>query len=393
MKVLLVSRGVFSIPPKHSAGAELHVYKLANALAQLGHEIHYVTDITENGTFHRNVLIHAIESPPFSLHANFGGWVLSHIIGNIRAFRSAFNALKLERFGFDVIHGHGNLSSLLLLNVRKSVPLIYTIHDPTPYMCRYPSWQERAIRQASFKCVDLGIWHRADHIIAVSSALRKELVRWGVSPQKISVIFSGVDTEFLKRNNDYVSPGVQAKYRIKDRYCLFVGRLTPRKGIECLLRALVETNITCVIVGEGPQRDDLILLANRLGIKDKVIFTGYVPKSDLKELYAGASFFVFPSLADVGVTLTILEALSSGLPVIATDIPGTGEVVRDGYNGFLIPPQRDVEALRSKIQLLVENTELCKMMGMKARRTVGRKFSWRSVAEKTTTVYESLMKS
>jgi glycosyltransferase involved in cell wall biosynthesis len=282
------------------------------------------------------------------------------------------------------------LSSLLLLNFRKGVPLIYTMHDPTPYMCSYPSWQEHAIRQASFKCVDLSLWHRADHIVVVSNALKKELVRWGVSPQKISVIFSGVDTEFLKRNDDCVSPRVKAKYGIKGRYCLFVGRLTLRKGINYLLRALVETNITCVIVGEGPQRDDLILLANRLGIKGKVIFTGYVPKSDLKEVYAGASFFVFPSLADVGVTLTILEALSTGLPVIATDIPGTGEIVRDGYNGFLIPPRRDVEALRSKIQLLVDNTELCKKMGMEARRTVGRKFSWHSVAEKTITVYESL---
>jgi len=97
-------------------------------------------------------------------------------------------------------------------------------------------------------------------------------------------------------------------------------------------------------------------------------------------------------MADVGVTLTILEAMSSGLPVIATNIPGTEEVVIENYNGFLVPP-RDVEALRSRIQILTDDCKSCKKMEENARRFVVRNFSWRSTAEKTIEVYQKTLET
>jgi len=132
-----------------------------------------------------------------------------------------------------------------------------------------------------------------------------------------------------------------------------------------------------------------MLLAKSLRISNKVLFTGAVPFEDLRGLYAGASFFVFPSAAE-GMPLTILEAMSSGLPVIATNIPGTDEVVIENYNGFLVPP-RDVEALRSRIQVLTDDGKSCKKMGENARRFVMSKFSWRSTAEKTVEVYQKTL--
>jgi len=90
--------------------------------------------------------------------------------------------------------------------------------------------------------------------------------------------------------------------------------------------------------------------------------------------------------------LTILEAMSSGLPVIATKIPGTDEVVTENYNGFLVPP-RNVEALRSRIQVLTDDCKSCKKMGDNARRFVMSNFSWRSTAEKTFEVYRKTLET
>lgn len=392
MKILLVSLCFFKVPPEKGGGVDNHTFNLANALAELAHEVHYVADVNNGTAFHENVVLHPTKGPPLPLRTNFLGWVRNHFIANLFAFKSALSALVHDSFDFDVIHCHGNLLSMLTTFFKKEAPLVYTVHNPTPWMCYYDSAFERLIRVSACKAVEEPAWRRANHIIAPSKTIKNEIRRRGIPAKKITVIHNGVDASIFDPNASS-SDSMEEKYGVKSPYCLFVGQLMRRKGVIYLLRALVDVDVNCVIVGDGPERSSLMLAAKNLGISNRVTFTGAIPLEDLRELYAGASFFVFPSLADVGVTLTILEALSSGLPVIATDIPGTGEVVIDGYNGFLIPPRQGVEALRSKIQLLVENTELCKRMRMKARRTVERKFSWRSVAEKTITVYESAMES
>ena len=227
---------------------------------------------------------------------------------------------------------------------------------------------------------------RANCIIALSKAIKGEIMRWGIPAEKIVVIYNGVDTSVF-------SPGLpskndsQEKYGIKNPYCLFVGQLTRRKGVDYLLKALAHVNINCVIVGDGHERRSLMLLAKSLGISNKVSFTGAVPFEDLRGLYAGASFFVLPSVAE-GMPLTILEAMSSGLPVIATSIPGMDEVISEGHNGFLVMSD-DVKALHSKMQVLAEDAALRKKMGMNARRLVEKKFSWRCVARKKQLMYMS----
>jgi len=387
MKILMVNRGIFPVPSDEGCGAEQHSFFLTKALAELGHEVHYVTDVTENARFHKNVTIHKLGTPALKHKANFYGYALNHFVGNIFAFKETSSVLIQEGFDFDVIHCHGALSSLPISMMRNKVPLLFTIHDPTPYLCHYESSFERLIRKTHCRLIDMNIWRRANRIITVSKAIRNELARWGIPPEKVTTIYNGVNTDFFRPAA--LTKNALDKYAIKNPYCLFVGRLTRRKGVHYLLQALVKADVNCVIVGDGPERNNLISLAKKLEILNRATFTGFIPVEDLRRLYAGAEFFVLPSMAE-GVALTILEAMSSGLPVITADIPGASEVVLDGYNGFLVAP-RDVEALSSKIQALAKERETCKNMGNNARRFVTKNFSWRSIAEKTVEAYQKTM--
>ncbi|MFX1537033.1 MAG: glycosyltransferase family 4 protein [Promethearchaeota archaeon] len=388
MRVLLVSLCFFKVPPRKGGGVDYHTYKLANALAELGCKVHYIVDVADGAIFHKNVVLRQAECPSLPLRVSFLSWIRNHFVANMFAFKSALSALIHESSDFDIIHAHGNLSNLLISLFKKNIPLVYTVHNPPPWLCAYPSSSERLIRIAAHKVVDEPCWRRANRIIALSKALKSGIMNWGIPAEQIDVIHNGADVDVFTPGLSYRNE-VQKKFRLKNPYCLFVGQLTRRKGVNYLLRALVHSNINCVIVGEGHERKNLMLLAKGLGISNKVLFTGAVSFEDLRRLYAGASFFVFPSVAE-GMPLTILEAMSSGLPVIATNIPGTDEVVRENYNGFLVPP-RDVEALRSRIQVLTDNREFCKKMGDNARRLVMREFSWRSTAEKTVEVYQKML--
>lgn len=390
MKILLVSRGVFPVPVKSGAGAEVHMYSLANAIASLGHEVHYVTNVSsrEKGEFHKNVILHRIESSKIPANRSFYAYTLCHFAGNVRAFRATLKILRDEKYKFDVIHSHGNLASLLLSYFKRKLPLVYTVHDTPPYSCRYNSLKENIIHNASFQFIDLKAWRRSNHLICVSKNLGKEILKMGIPRERISAIYNGVDDEFLKEKDCRKSQDfLRVKYGITSRYCLYVGRLTQRKGLGYLLRAIEKIScVHCVIVGDGPQRESLRSLAKNLHIQDRAIFAGFVPEDDLKDFYAAADFLILPSLAE-GLPLVILEALALGVPVIATDVAGIPEIILDGYNGLIVPPG-DVDALSIAMKRLASDPELRNKMSAHARQTIGQKFSWRSVAQEVLRVYE-----
>lgn len=390
MKVLLVSRGVFPVPIEYGAGAEAHMYNLANAIATFGYEVHYVTNISPQGWFHKNIVLHVIESSKILPNKAFLAWTFCHASGNLRALKGALTALKNEKYSFDVIHSHGNLSSLLLSYAKKNIPLVYTIHDNPPYSCQYSSLQETLIRHAAFNFIDSKTWRHADHIIAVSKALKDEIMERKVPSGKISVISNGVGDEFLGENNVKKSSAVlQEKYGITGHYCLYVGRFIPRKGLNYLLYALKKVSgVQCVIVGDGPQREHLLSLTRTLELQDRVVFTGYVPKEDLKHFYVAADFFVLPSLAE-GLPLVVLEALATGTPIIASKVAGIPDIIEEGYNGLIVPP-KDVELLAAAIQKLAYTPDIRKKMAVHARQTVSQEFSWKCIAKEVLRVYEKV---
>jgi len=156
---------------------------------------------------------------------------------------------------------------------------------------------------------------------------------------------------------------------------LFVGHLTVAKGVFTLLHAFHRVkeccdNATLVIVGDGPERPSLEELASMLGLQEKVRFAGMVPYEQLPRFYAEADVFVLPSLHE-SYGRVIVEAMSFGRTVVATDTEGARDLIKDGETGFIVPVG-DVQALADRISYLLCNPQVARRMGEAARQFVKR---------------------
>jgi alpha-maltose-1-phosphate synthase len=184
---------------------------------------------------------------------------------------------------------------------------------------------------------------------------------------------------------------------------LYLGRLTPHKGIDHLLRAIPEGTPLTVAGSSGhdpwvPERDYPLLL-RRLAAARDVRFTGPVPDRDVPVLHRRAAVFVLPTVErtcygrPVPITellgLSALEAMASGTPVVASRTGGLPEIIREGETGFLVTPG-DEQELRDRLNLLLGDPALARRMGRAARATVLEEFTWTRTAERCLAAYEEL---
>ena len=184
---------------------------------------------------------------------------------------------------------------------------------------------------------------------------------------------------------------------------LFVGRLTPHKGVDRLLEAL-PPHATLRIVGSSghdprPPESDYPFLLRRLASGRDVQFLGGVPDDELSSIYRSARALVLPSVERtrygriVRVTellgLAVLEAMASGTPVIASRTGGLPEIIRDGETGFLVPPG-DVSALRERLEQLLRDQPLARRLGANARQDVLERFTWAKVANRCLEAYQQV---
>jgi glycosyltransferase involved in cell wall biosynthesis len=180
---------------------------------------------------------------------------------------------------------------------------------------------------------------RADGVVAVSRDLADEVIRFGARPDRVRVVYNGIDSAVFH-------PGSRADARMKlglsqeARILLFVGSLVPVKGLDVLLDACARLraageHFQCCVLGEGPLKAELVKRAADLGIADAVSFLGARPHAQLGDWYRAASVFVLPSRSE-GVPGVLMEAISCGVPFVATQVGGTPEVAHLG-DGQLVP--------------------------------------------------------
>jgi glycosyltransferase involved in cell wall biosynthesis len=215
----------------------------------------------------------------------------------------------------------------------------------------------------------------------------------GAPPERTRVIYGGADPERFAPDP-----------RASRRGVLFVGRLTPHKGVDGLLRAL-PPGTTLRIAGttghdpRPPERDYPDLL-RRLAVGRQVEFLGAAPDALLPDLYRGAAVLALPSVGrtcygrPVAVPellgLAALEAMASGTPVVASRVGGLAEVVADGETGFLVEPG-DVGALRDRLAQIVSDRRLAARLGDNARQLVLERFTWRRCAERCLAAYREML--
>lgn len=173
---------------------------------------------------------------------------------------------------------------------------------------------------------------------------------------------------------------------------LYVGRLAAVKGLEVLLTSLAKLksthpNIILTLVGDGQDRSDLEQLTAELGLTKQVNFVGYKSQAEIRQYLQNTDVFVLPSFAE-GVPVSLMESMATGVPVVATQVGGVGELVKDGVNGYLVPPG-DADSLAEKISLLLADVDLRNKLGQVSRQTIEQDFN---IAVETQKLYDIFTK-
>ena len=185
---------------------------------------------------------------------------------------------------------------------------------------------------------------RARHIFCPSAYLRDVALRWGVDPQRVSVLANPAPSvRSLPPREE-----LRRELRLDGNALVFAGRLGPQKAVGVLLTALADVDgVSLVVAGDGPEREALERHVAELGLDGRVRFLGSVPRETVLRLFGAGDASVLPSAWE-NFPHTVVEALAVGCPVIATAVGGVPEVVRDGENGLLVAPG-DASALGAAI--------------------------------------------
>ncbi|MEJ5240912.1 MAG: glycosyltransferase family 4 protein [Anaerolineales bacterium] len=214
------------------------------------------------------------------------------------------------------------------------------------------------------------IWHEAGAVVANSQGLRQLAIQF--EPRlEIPIIPNGVRWQDYATDERLWSPP----------RLLSVGRVVYQKGLDLALHALAglkELEWEWYIAGDGPYRATLEALVREQGLQERVHFLGWLERPALIEWYHRANLFLFPSRHE-GMPNAVLEAMAAGLPVVATRIAGSEELVLDGLTGRLVPPE-DAEALREALRPLLVEAGLRQRMGKAALERVQAHYSWESAA-------------
>ncbi len=306
-----------------------------------------------------------IENPGFRYHKLV--YPSSRTGRNFPSFwRSYWLCKPLERDGIELYHG---LSNEIPFGIHKhEIRSVVTIHDLI--FLRYPQWYspvDRYIytRKARYAC------RYAGRIIAISEQTRSDIVEFfGIPDEKIDVVYQGCDPEFYRERGEENKTEVREKYGLPPEYLLYVGTIEPRKNLLQVVRAIHENSISFPLVVIGRPTSYARLVRKYIsghGMKH-IYFLENVPNEDLPALYQMAEIFIYPSRFE-GFGIPILEALSSGIPVITTK--GGCFAEAGGRHSIYIDPDQP-EEIAASIRRIIEDTRLHREMSDKGRRHADR---------------------
>lgn len=235
-----------------------------------------------------------------------------------------------------------------------------------------------------------------DKVIALTD-YGKRYYRGYVHDRKLEVIYPGIDTDVYFHER---SRKIDAKFRGK-RVILYAGRLIPSKGVDYIIRALPHVlkkypNAVFVVIGQGHIKADLERMAEELGVRDKVFFTGYVEDADMRKYYSRADVFVLPPVykdswggrnaEPGGFGLVLAEAMVCDTPVVSTRVDTIPYWIKDGHNGFLCEPN-DAVGLARKINLVFGNKRVRDRVVETAKKIVYDRYTLEKVADQLEEIY------
>lgn len=283
-------------------------------------------------------------------------------------FIETFQLLTKKRF--DLVHTHGYRADVLGILTAKLVrlPVVSTCHG----------FISNDAHLRLYNRLDRVCLRFADRVMAVSEAIKQDLVKSGIRESRITTVQNAVE-----RNH---SPAALAKNRRlrrqqyelneKDFVVSYAGRLSPEKGIKYLLESCARLTewgvpVKTVLLGEGPQRGELEAFADERGIRHSTVFAGF--QADIEAWLPAADVFVLPSLTE-GTPIALLEAMSLGIPVIASRVGGVPDVVSHGVHGFLCEAGNSQELARL-LKIMYEMPFRRKEMSAEAAKLISMKYN------------------
>lgn len=297
---------------------------------------------------------------------------------------------EFKKSNIRIIHTHKYKDTILAAPAAKLCGIAHVVR--TVHGLPEPFEGLQAYKMNFYEAIERTV-HRycVEALIGVSSQIERKYKAEG-EVSRVACIRNGIDLgEKSVQTDRWLT---RKDLGIDSRTCLIgtVGRLTPVKGIPCLLQAArillhQGANVKVLIVGDGGIRKDLERQTYDLDITDNVVFLGH--REDTDELLQALDIFVLPSLSE-GIPMALLEAMAASLAVVASRVGGIPEIIEDGFQGFLVEPM-DVDSLAERCRRLIESPEIARKMGEQARKRVERDFSATVMADRVALVYKELL--
>lgn len=292
---------------------------------------------------------------------------------------------EAQALGLDLYHG---LSHEIPQGMEKTkIKTVVTMHDLL--FIKHPEWYPFLDRM-SYRKRYLDSCYRADRIIAVSEQTKRDLLEeTRVTEDRVEVVCQGCHPIFREHATEEQKKQLRAKYQLPETYLLNVAATEPRKNQKLLLTAMVAGQIDCPLVIAGRKTDylnELRQITSEYGLEGQVIFLPDFPFTELPALYQGATLFLFPSIYE-GFGIPIIEALESGLPVIAA----TGSCLEEsaGPDSRFADPYLP-EAWAEEINLLLHDEGIRTAMSVKGK-AYARRFSDEAINEQLNRIYKTLL--
>ena len=382
-----------------SGGTGAYVYYLSRELMKQNYNISIVTGYDEAKTIEVNK----------QLSVYFLKVLKAPIVKSFMFAASSLRKLSSIRESINVDIAHANLPLVPDFAVPKGFghTLISTVHSTwkgeaeairgEPYT-RLNSNEKFMVSFNWFlRIFEERMLERSNRLIAVSGFTRRELHRfYKIDESKIRVVHNGVDINKFKPALDKRKVKQELGFHPEDIIILSVGRLYARKGLFTLIESMPKVvkrfkNAKFVISGKGQSNEmkKLITHATQLGVKDNIIFTGYFPDKKLPKLYQAADVFAFSTFYEHH-PFAVLEAMSTGLPVVTTNVGGIPETIDNGKNGYLCQPfnpRKFSDGILSFLEHPAEASETA----IQARKTIEKRFDWLLIVQKVLKVYNEAL--
>ncbi|MFD0802913.1 glycosyltransferase [Streptomonospora algeriensis] len=359
--------------PPDVNGAAYFTHRLATGLAARGHDVHVVcaSPTGEPGIEVRSgVTLHQLRSVSVLVHETMRTTLPAGIGGHLDRL--------IERLNPHVVHAqsHFTTSRAAIRRARSAgVPVVLTNHFMPDNLFGHAHVPERLQGMAgALAWRDMvRVAYQADYVTTPTERAAALLAEKGFS-RTVEAVSCGIDLErFHPRPADRAA--ARERFGLPDRDTIaFVGRLDEEKRIDELIRALPRVlerrDAQLALVGVGRREQEVRLLAAELGVAERVHFLGFVPDTDLPQVYVAADVFAIGSVAELQ-SIATLEAMSTGLPVVAADALALPHLVAHGRNGYLYTPG-DVEALAGHLLAVLEPERVRAEMGAASREIVRR---------------------